>query len=112
MVRKIFGLVVLTAVILALAVPGTEAAEKKLQKTSLILNWKAMGDHSPYYVAMKKGWFAEEGIDLEVILGQGSNFSVQSVDTGKAIFGIADAPGGDHRPSQGSQSEGHRHHLR
>ena len=37
-------------------------------------------------------WFAEEGIDLEVILGQGSNFSVQSVDTGKAVFGIADAP--------------------
>jgi len=92
MMRKIFGVFVLMAVILAMAAPGTEAAEKKLQKTSLILNWKDMGDHSPYYVAMKKGWFAEEGIDLEVILGQGSNFSVQSVDTGKAIFGIADAP--------------------
>ncbi len=92
MMRKMFCLVVLVAIFGAFVLSGTEAAEKKLQKTSLILNWRVMGDHSPYYVAMKKGWFAEEGLDLEVILGQGSNFSVQSVDTGKAVFGIADAP--------------------
>jgi len=38
MMRKIFGVFVLMAVILAMAAPGTEAAEKKLQKTSLISN--------------------------------------------------------------------------
>jgi NitT/TauT family transport system substrate-binding protein len=92
MMKRISILVLFLTVIAALAVSAAEAQDKKLQKVSLILNWKVMGDHSPYYVAMKKGWFAEEGIDLEVILGQGSNFSVQSVDTGKAVFGIADAP--------------------
>ena len=92
MVKRTSYLFLLLAVFACLAVPAPEAQDKKLQKVSLILNWKVMGDHSPYYVAMKKGWFAEEGIDLEVILGQGSNFSVQSVDTGKAVFGIADAP--------------------
>jgi len=92
MKRKVFIAVVGLMALVALSIPGAEAAEKKLQKTSLILNWKVVGDHSPYFVAMKKGWFTEEGLDVDVILGQGSNFSVQTVDTGKAVFGIADAP--------------------
>jgi NitT/TauT family transport system substrate-binding protein len=90
--KKIAILVLAIMALCAFSLPGAGAAEKKLQKTSLILNWKVMGDHAPYYVAMKKGWFAEEGLDLEVILGQGSAFSMQSVDQGKAVFGICDAP--------------------
>ena len=90
--KKIAILVLAIMALCASSLPGAGAAEKKLQKTSLIFNWKVMGDHAPYYVAMKKGWFAEEGLDLEVILGQGSGFSVQAVDQGKAVFGICDAP--------------------
>ena len=68
------------------------AAAKPLEKVTFLLNWKITGDHSPYYVALKKGWYKEEGLDVDVLLGQGSGYSVQVVDTGKADIAISDAP--------------------
>jgi ABC-type nitrate/sulfonate/bicarbonate transport system substrate-binding protein len=41
---------------------------------------------------LEKGWFKEEGLDVNVILGQGSGYAVQAIDTGKADISIADAP--------------------
>ena len=64
--------------------------EKEVKQTSLLLNWKILGDHAPYFVALKKGWYAEEGLEVDIMLGKGSGFSVQSVDTEKADFAIAD----------------------
>ena len=68
------------------------SAPKQLQKVNFQLNWKITGDHAPYYVAMDKGWFAEEGIEVNVILGQGSGYTVQALESGKAEIGISDAP--------------------
>jgi NitT/TauT family transport system substrate-binding protein len=68
----------------------SEAARpKELQKVNFQLNWKITGDHAPYYVAMDKGWFAEEGIDVNIILGQGSGYTVQALESGKAEIGIS-----------------------
>lgn len=64
----------------------------ELEKVNLQLNWKIAGDHAPYYVAIKKGWYAEEGLDVNVIIGQGSGYSVQVIDSGGADIAISDAP--------------------
>ena len=45
-------------------------------KINFQLNWKISGDHAPYYVAMEKGWFKEEGLDVNVMIGQGSGFKI------------------------------------
>jgi NitT/TauT family transport system substrate-binding protein len=79
-------------VILALSVLVTGGAADALTPVNFQLNWKITGDHAPYYVALKKGWFAEEGLDVNIILGQGSGYTVKVVDSGKAEIGIADAP--------------------
>ncbi len=71
---------------------GTSAGAKELTKMNFQLNWKITGDHAPYYVATKKGWFEEEGLEVNILLGQGSAYTVQAVDTGKAEIGISDAP--------------------
>ena len=71
----------------------TEAgAPAKLEKVDFLLNWKITGDHAVYYVAEKMGWFAEEGLDVNIIVGQGSGYSVQAIDSGKADIAISDAP--------------------
>lgn len=62
------------------------------EKVDLQLNWKISGDHAPYYVATKKGWYAEEGLNVNIIIGQGSGYSVQVIDSGRADIAISDAP--------------------
>lgn len=78
-------------------------AEQEMRKTSLLLNWKILGDHAPYFVAQKMGWYTEEGLEVDIMLGQGSGFSIQSVDTGKADFAIADTPVGITGRAQGAK---------
>ena len=70
--------------------PGTQPAA--LEKVEFLLNWRITADHSPYYIALEKGWYKDEGLDVNVTIGQGSGFSVQACDTGKADLSISDAP--------------------
>src|SRR5687767_1193165 len=78
---------VLSALLLAMALPATAA-----DKVTLQLNWFQLADHSPIYLAMKKGYYAEEGIDLTVLRGSGSADSAKKLDLKQADIGISDAP--------------------
>ena len=61
-------------------------------KFTLQLNWFHLADHSPIYLALKKGYYKEEGIDLTVVRGAGSADSAKKVDLKQADLGISDAP--------------------
>ena len=61
-------------------------------KMQLQLNWFHLADHSPIYLAMKKGYYKEENIDLTVLRGSGSADSAKKIDLGQADVGISDAP--------------------
>lgn len=76
------------------AADPTDAPEepKALKKVDFLLNWTIAADHSPYYVALDKGWYEEAGLDVNVIIGQGSGYSVTAIDAGTADIAIADAP--------------------
>jgi len=86
--KRIFSILAVSFLILA----GLTGLSAETTKINFLLNWTISGDHAPYYVAMDKGWFKEEGLDVNVMIGQGSGFSVQMVDAGKAQIGISDAP--------------------
>ena len=58
----------------------------------LQLNWFHLADHSPIYLALKKGYYKEEGIDLTVLRGSGSADSAKKIDLGQSDVGISDAP--------------------
>ncbi len=98
---KIFSILVLIFMVFTISMwaggqdeteGATGEAPQELQKMNFQLNWKVMGDHAPYYVALNKGWFEEEGLDVNIIVGQGSAYTVQALDAGKAEMGISDAP--------------------
>ncbi len=63
------------------------------QKVDFILNWVPGGDHAPYYYAKKLGWYAKEGIELNLEPGKGSALSTQRVGAGATPFGLADMGG-------------------
>jgi len=73
------------AVSLSAATPA--AAQQKLD---FILNWVPGGDHAPYYYAKKQGWYAKEGIDLNLEPGKGSMLAVQKVGAAQNPIGLAD----------------------
>jgi NitT/TauT family transport system substrate-binding protein len=72
----------------ALAACAAPAAAQ--QKLDFILNWVPGGDHAPYYYAKKQGWYAKEGIDLNLEPGKGSALAVQKVGAGANPIGLAD----------------------
>ena len=59
-------------------------------KVTLNLNWFYVGDHSPYFVAVDKGWYKEEGLEVNIVTGKGSGDVVKKVDVGSVDIGIVD----------------------
>lgn len=57
---------------------------------TLTVNFTAEGDHSPYFVANEKGWYAEAGLDVSVEFSKGSIDAAQRAVTGKTDIAIAD----------------------
>lgn len=66
---------------------STESSEE-LEEATLILDWVPNTNHTGIYVAKEKGYFEEEGIDLNII-EPAMEGALQVVAAGKADFGIA-----------------------
>jgi NitT/TauT family transport system substrate-binding protein len=85
----IVGLVLLA--LLAGALPaGAPAQPRQLEKITLRLDWVNTGNHSVWYYARDKGIFAEQGLDIEILEGRGSDLTAQTVGNGSVMFGTAD----------------------
>ncbi|MBV8912923.1 MAG: ABC transporter substrate-binding protein [Acetobacteraceae bacterium] len=61
-------------------------------KVVLMLNWYVYGEHAPFYYGKAKGFYADEGIDLDIQEGRGSAVTTQAVAAGSATFGYVDVP--------------------
>jgi len=61
-------------------------------KVTLMLNWYVYGEHAPFYYGKEKGFYAANGIDLEIQEGRGSA-TVTNVVAAKTVqFGYVDVP--------------------
>jgi len=84
MKRIAFGL----ALVLALA--WTDAANAA-DKVRFRLNWVPGAEYAPFYLGKEKGFFAEQGIDLDILPGEGSTVTAKLVGNRSADFGLAGA---------------------
>lgn len=80
-------------ILIAVAAALAAAPAVAQQKLDFILNWVPGGDHAPYYYAKKQGWYAKEGIDLQLEPGKGSALATQKVGAGANPIGLADMGG-------------------
>ncbi len=65
---------------------GLAAAENA--KVRFVTDWKAQAEHGGFYLALAKGYYAEEGLDVEIVQG-GPSVNVPLVLSGGAAeFGI------------------------
>ena len=72
----------------ALATP-THAAAAPV-KIRFVLDWKYQGIHAPYLLAQKRGYFAREGLDVQIDQGNGSAATITSIMSGAYDAGVGD----------------------
>jgi NitT/TauT family transport system substrate-binding protein len=77
---------------LALALLTLALPAQAQDRFTLQLNWFHLADHSPIYLALKKGYYKEENIELAVLRGSGSADSAKKIDLKQGDLGISDAP--------------------
>ena len=77
-----------TATILAAAFAASSA---QAVEVNFITDFGFNGRHAYYYVALDKGYYKAEGLDVNILRGQGSIDAVKKVASGAAMIGFADA---------------------
>ncbi|BEP48207.1 ABC transporter substrate-binding protein [Variovorax sp. V116] len=63
---------------------------KDKDKVTLMLNWYLYSEHAPFFLGREKGFYADEGIELEIQEGRGSAVTAQAVAAKSATFGYID----------------------
>jgi NitT/TauT family transport system substrate-binding protein len=66
------------------------AKAQQPDKVVLLLNFYLYSEHAPFFLGRERGYFAKEGIDLDIQEGRGSGPTVQAVAAGTVTFGYAD----------------------
>jgi NitT/TauT family transport system substrate-binding protein len=60
-------------------------------KVTFVTDYGLYGRHAYYFVAMEKGYYARENIEIEIVRSQGSANTIKQVANGIAQVGFADA---------------------
>lgn len=55
------------------------------------LNWEPNGFQAPYFLARRRGYYDEEGIDVQFVEGHGSPYAAEQASRGQADIGLAGA---------------------
>src|SRR5258708_29334621 len=67
--------------------PGAHAADK----VTFVTDFGYNGRHAYYFVALEKGYYAKQNLDVQIVRGQGSADAVKQVAAGTAQIGFADS---------------------
>ncbi|MGI6368377.1 MAG: ABC transporter substrate-binding protein [Anaerolineae bacterium] len=73
---------------LALVLLGCGKATE-LEPATLLLDWVPNTNHTGLYVALEKGWYAEEGIALSIESPSDPSAALRQVAAGNAEFGVS-----------------------
>lgn len=71
------------------ASPTTAGAPGKSDRVRFSLDWTPNTNHTGIYVAQQKGWYDQQGIDLQILPYSDANTPDTLVATGQADFGIS-----------------------
>src|SRR6267142_568237 len=69
---------------------GAAAAQERDIK--FVLDFISLGRHAPWYVALGKGYFKDEGLNVTIIPSKGTADAIRTVVTGGAELGFIDIP--------------------
>jgi NitT/TauT family transport system substrate-binding protein len=111
--RRAASVLALLAIVVCLTAPQGVAAEKALKKFNV--GYLASTGHAMYFIAKEKGYFEQEGLDVQLFLFTNSGEGLNAISSGKldaGSFGTASplvfiSKGVDLTIFGGQMSEGH-----
>lgn len=74
----------------ALAAPATWAQGGKLTPVKFTLDFRVTGQTAPFFLAQSKGYYKDEGLDVQVDVGAGSVASIMRIASGVYQMGLGD----------------------
>ncbi|MEE6259502.1 ABC transporter substrate-binding protein [Plantactinospora sonchi] len=72
---------------------GDEAGKAATEKVTILTGAGFQGREAPIFVARQKGWFAEAGLDVQVLPGKGTTENLKNLAGGQATFATLDVSG-------------------
>jgi NitT/TauT family transport system substrate-binding protein len=69
-----------------------EVAPAQERNITFTLDFISLGRHAPWYVAVAKGYFKDEKLNITVVPSKGTADAIRAVDTGIAQLGFIDVP--------------------
>ncbi len=84
---KKLRLKLLTAMIMVMCCVTTSAMAQ--EKVTVLLDWFVNPDHAPLFVALEKGYFADHGLEVEIIAPSNPNDPPKLVAAGKADIAVS-----------------------
>src|SRR5438067_8953856 len=76
-------------VVACLASAAAPAQEREVKFT---LDFISLGRHAPWYVALGKGYYKQEGLAVSILPAKGTADAIRSVAAGVAELGFIDIP--------------------
>ncbi|MGN6461310.1 MAG: ABC transporter substrate-binding protein [Pseudolabrys sp.] len=85
--KRLLAAACAAACLMTAAVPAQAQA---LQDVKFTLDFISLGRHAPWYVALGKGYFKEEGLNVTILPSKGTADAIRAVATGASEFGFID----------------------
>src|SRR6478609_10551882 len=82
---------VLTGVLIAACLQSA-AAQAQERDLKFVLDFISLGRHAPWYVALGKGYYKEEGLNVSIQPSKGTADAIRAVVSGIADIGFIDIP--------------------
>jgi len=83
------GLILGSAGAALAAIPGARAATAQETSVTVALDWYPNANHAGLYLALERGWFAEEGLAVDLYTPADPTTVLQTVGAGRDTFGIS-----------------------
>lgn len=78
--------------LIALLLPATQALAGDLKKVAVGVDWFIDPNHGPLVVALERGFFADEGLDVTLVPPESTTDNVTMVLDGRVAIGMSDQP--------------------
>src|SRR5438552_556417 len=108
---QVLATAIAASLLAAIAMPDASSGIARAQtpeKITVRFTWKLKGEYAPLFVALEKGYYSAEGLDVQLSEGNGAQNVLKALAAGNEKFGYGPAVAAARAVSQGLPIKGRR----